>query len=45
MAPVKGPFVSAMHVVMMMVMMMVMMHSTGLCGCNWQSKGNGGKRC
>jgi hypothetical protein len=41
MAPVKGPFVSAM---MMMMVVVMVIHSTGLCGCNWQSKGNAGKR-
>jgi hypothetical protein len=40
MAPVKGPFVSAMHVVMMVVVVMVVI-ATGLRGRNWQRKGHG----
>jgi hypothetical protein len=40
MAPVKEPFLLAVHV-MMMMMVVVVIHSTGLCGCNRQR--NGGK--
>ena len=55
MAPIEGPFVWAvsmmvvpvmMMVVMMMVVVMVMvMHSTGLRGRNRQSKSDGGQSC
>ena len=49
MAPIKGPFVWAMSMmvvpVMMVVVMVMVMHSTGLRGRNRQSKSDGGQSC
>jgi hypothetical protein len=43
MAPVKGPFVSAVMMVMMM-MVVVVVHSPSLCGYR-QGKSDGGQSC
>jgi hypothetical protein len=47
MAPIKGPFASAMSVVMIMMMMVVVVvkYYTGLCGRDRQSKSGGGQNC